>query len=98
MCPGGPNHCRVGWAGSHSHFCQLSVILCFQLIDVLPGLVVIFLLHEFLASRSSSCYNIEYNVFITLVHTHIHKKKLHLLHEACCRTNGRVVTQNIFMV
>jgi hypothetical protein len=35
MCPGGPNHCRVGRVGSHSYFCRLIVVHCFQLIDVL---------------------------------------------------------------
>jgi hypothetical protein len=35
MCPGGPNHCRVGRAGSQSYFCRLIVVHCFQMLDVL---------------------------------------------------------------
>jgi hypothetical protein len=35
MCPGGPNHCRVGRAGSHSYSCRLNVVHCFQVLDVL---------------------------------------------------------------
>jgi hypothetical protein len=34
MCPGGPNHCRVGWVGSQSYFCRLIVVLFFQMLDV----------------------------------------------------------------
>ena len=35
MCPGGPNHCRVGRTGSHSYFFrQLIVVHCFQMLDV----------------------------------------------------------------
>jgi hypothetical protein len=35
MCPGGPNHCRVGRAGSQSYFCcRLIVVLCFWMLDV----------------------------------------------------------------
>jgi hypothetical protein len=32
MCLGGPNHCRVGWAGSQSYY--LSVDCCSLLADV----------------------------------------------------------------
>jgi hypothetical protein len=39
---------------------------------------------ELHASCSSSCCDVEYNVFITLLHMHTHKKNLHLC-EACCR-------------
>jgi hypothetical protein len=75
MCPEDPNHCRVGRAGSHSYLCGLNVVHCFQVIDVLLCLVVMSLLREFLEPCSSSCHSVEYNVFITLVHTHTHKKK-----------------------
>jgi hypothetical protein len=37
MCPGGPNHCRVGRAGSHFYSCRLNVVHCFQWIEVLLG-------------------------------------------------------------
>jgi hypothetical protein len=43
MCPGGPNHCRVGQTGSHSYFCRLNVVRCFQVLDVLLWLVVMLL-------------------------------------------------------
>jgi hypothetical protein len=79
MCPGGPNHCRVGRAGSHSYFCRLNVVHCFQMIDVLLCLVVMLLLRELLMPCSSSCCDAEYNVFITLVHTHTQKKKIALV-------------------
>jgi hypothetical protein len=35
MCLGGPNHCRVGRAGSQSYFfVNLIVIHCMQILDV----------------------------------------------------------------
>ena len=52
MCPGGPNHCRVGRAGNHFYSCRLNVELCFQWIDVLLGWLVMLLLHELLVSCS----------------------------------------------
>jgi hypothetical protein len=53
--------------------------------------VVMLLLRELLAPCSSSCCDAEYNVFITLVHTHTQKKKkLHLLCEVDVVTNEEV--------
>jgi hypothetical protein len=84
MCPRGPNHCRVGRAGSQSFIhVRLNVVHCFQCLMCFLGWVVMLLLRELLASCSSSCCDTEYNFFITLVHTHTpKKKKLHLLGEA----------------
>jgi hypothetical protein len=84
MCPGGPNHCRVGWAGSHFYSCRLNVVHCFQVIDVLLCLVVMLLLCELLVPCSSLCCIVKYNDIITFTHTK-KIKKLHLLCEACCR-------------
>jgi hypothetical protein len=44
---------------------------------------------------SSSCCYAEYNVFITLVHTHTQKQKLYLFCEVDVMTNGRFVTYGI---
>jgi hypothetical protein len=44
------------------------------------------LLCELHVLGSSSCCDVENNVIITFLHTHI-KKKLYLLCEACCRNN-----------
>jgi hypothetical protein len=74
MCPGGPNHCRVGWAGSHFYSCRLNVVHCFQLIDVLLGLVVMLLLRELLASCSSSCCDM-LSIMSLLPSTHAHTQK-----------------------
>jgi hypothetical protein len=38
---------------------------------------------ELHVSCSSLCCDVEYNVFITLLHTHTQKKKLHLLTMIC---------------
>jgi hypothetical protein len=46
MCPGGPNHCRVGRAGSHSYSSSVDVVHCFQVLDVLLCWVIMLLLHE----------------------------------------------------
>jgi hypothetical protein len=32
MCLGGPNHCRVGRMGSRSFYCQLNVVLYWQML------------------------------------------------------------------
>jgi hypothetical protein len=34
MCLGGPNHCRVGRAGSQSYLLSLIVVKCMQLLVV----------------------------------------------------------------
>jgi hypothetical protein len=74
MCLGGPNHCRVGWRGSQSYLLSVDCRSYLQMFMCTLDLYVVIALH---ASCSSSYGDTEYNVFITLVHTHTctHKKK-----------------------
>jgi len=86
MCPRGPKHYRVGWAGSQSYFYLLIVVPCVLMLVVLVRLLCVVAWVACVVSLS--CCDVEYNVFITLVHTHTHtQKKLHLLWEVVVVTN-----------
>jgi hypothetical protein len=92
MCLGGPNHCRVGRAGSQSYY--LSIDCRSLLVDVDVHLRSLCCVRQLYASCSSSCGDAEYNVFITLVHTRTHKKKNHPIHNELAKSSEmRTVVQ-----
>jgi hypothetical protein len=81
MCPGGPNHCRIGHAGSHSYFFHwLIVIHCFQMLDVLlRSLCCCFLSCMCHVHRHVGTLSIMSLLpFYTCTHTH-NKKKIALV-------------------
>jgi hypothetical protein len=85
MCLGGPNHCRVGWAGSQLYLSPCDRRLCMQLLFVRP--CHLFMIHHgcvlfvvgwrprikcvdcFLGTRSHTLFK----------HTHTQKKKIALV-------------------
>jgi hypothetical protein len=73
MCPGGPNHCRVGRAGSQSYFCQLIVVLASRcLMCVLVCYVVVAVacvMFVVMLRRRVEC------LYYPCTHAHTHKKK-----------------------
>jgi hypothetical protein len=81
MCLGGPNHCRVGWAGGQSYLVVSFTLscdrrLCMWLLVVRPCHLIMFIL---VASYSSSGGDAESNGLLlfpcTHAHTHFKKKK-----------------------
>ena len=83
MCPGGPNHCRVGWAGSHSY--SLSV----ECRTLLPGAWCAFMLGRYVCCGVSCMHCVRRRVamlsIMSLLPSYTIFFFLHLLCEACCR-------------
>jgi hypothetical protein len=73
MCLGGPNHCRVGRAGSQSYLFSIDRHLMHAV--TCCASYVILLCSSWFASCSSSGGDAESNVFISLVHARTHFKK-----------------------
>jgi hypothetical protein len=82
MCLGGPNHCRVGWAGSQSYLLSIDRRKCMQLLIVclMSSCCVrrgLCLVHRRVVTQSRMC------LFPLYTRTHTlkkkKKKKLHLL-------------------
>jgi hypothetical protein len=82
MCLGGPNHCRVGRAGSQFYLSSCDRRLWMQLLVARPCHLFMFIL---VVSYSSSGGDIESSALIVyLVHAHTHflnahKKKIALV-------------------
>jgi hypothetical protein len=80
MCLGGPNHCRVGRAGSQSYlFCRLIVVPCLQILDVcLRSLCCCCNCMRHVRHRVAT----QSRMYLLSLYTRAHtkkKKKLHLL-------------------
>ena len=86
MCPGGPNHCKVGRAGSHSYS---SSVECHTF---LPGAWCSFMLGRYVCCGMSCMRCVHCRVamlsIMSLLPSYTHTQILfflHLLCEACCR-------------
>jgi hypothetical protein len=69
MCLGGPNHCRVGRAGSQFYLASCDRRLCMQLLVVRPCHLFMFIM---VASYSSSGGDAESNALIVSLYTCAH--------------------------
>jgi hypothetical protein len=75
MCLGGPNHCRVGRAGSQFYLSSCDRRLCMQLLVVRPCHLFMFIM---VASYSSSGGDAESNALIvSFVHARTHFLNTH---------------------